>query len=336
MTRSEYRASLALNGVTQRERTINKALHDTTLLGKVSPSYKAVTIDDVPRYVNIISATVTNQKIIRTRPGEDFQIGSILYWSKSHWLITERDADDEITVRGRIQICQKQITWQDDLTKKIVSLWATVEKPYYSNLSENKTLSYSTREFRVQMPFDEYSARLNIGKRLMLEIINGSPKTYRITSIDQMTGRTDYDGEQIGFLSFNVEQDLYNSETDNVDKMICDYVPEEDETEEANEFETPEDNRVLSIDFTGEPSIPTGGFGKLFTAKVDGEVYEDVTWTLVGDSVSNGISFKDGSVETTGAKCKVICADNSKLIGQKFTLSALIIGLSTKIELEVI
>lgn len=137
-------------------------------------------------------------------------------------------------------------------------------------------MSYSTREFRIQTPFDEYSARLNIGKRLMLEIVNGEPKTYRITSIDQMTGRIDYDNDQIGFLSFNVEQDLYNAETDNVEKMICNYVPEDasDNVEITYPDDNTVDDRVLSIEFTGEPSIPTGGFGKLFTAKIDGEVYD--------------------------------------------------------------
>ena len=236
MTRSQYREMLDLNGSTQRDRIINKSVHDQNKLAPVSPSYKDVTIDDVPRKLNIISSTVMNQKIIHTLPGEDFAIGSIVYWSKSHWLITERDAEDEITVRGRIQICQKQITWQDDNTYEIRSLWATVEKPYYSNLEENKTLSYSTREFRIQMPFDEYSANLNIGKRLMLEIVNGMPKTYRITSIDQMTSRIDYNGEQVGFLSFNVEQDLYNPDTDNAEKMICDYIPIDDTEEDSPEI----------------------------------------------------------------------------------------------------
>ena len=153
MTRSQYRKILNLNGSTQRDRIINKSIHDQNKLAPVSPSYKNVTIDDVPRKLNIISSTVMNQKIIHTLPCEDFVIGSIVYQSKSHWLITERDAEYEITVRGRIQICQKQITWQDDNTHEIRSLWATVEKPYYSNLEENKTLSYSTREFRIQMPF---------------------------------------------------------------------------------------------------------------------------------------------------------------------------------------
>lgn len=287
MTRSQYRAMLKQDGETQRDRVVNKALHDTRFLAPVNPSYKEVTIDDVPRWVNIISSTVTNQKIFRTRPGEDFEIGSIMYWGKSHWLITERDADDEITVRGRIQICQKQIVWQDDQTKKIVSLWATVEKPYYSNLSENKVMSYSTREFRIQTPFDEYSARLNIGKRLMLEIVNGEPKTYRITSITYPD-----------------------------DNIV--------------------DDRVLSIEFTGEPSIPTGGFGKLFTAKIDGEVYDGAEWTLTGDCTPAGVCFKGGNTTTTGAKCKITCVDDSKLIGQVVVLTVKAAGLTEKIELEVI
>ena len=341
MTRSQYRKMLNLNGPTQRDRIINKSIHDQNRLAPVSPSYKDVTIDDVPRKLNIISSTVMNQKIIHTLPGEDFTIGSIVYWSKSHWLITERDAEDEITVRGRIQICQKQITWQDDNTYEIRSLWATVEKPYYSNLEENKTLSYSTREFRIQMPFDEYSANLNIGKRLMLEIVNGVPKTYRITSIDQMTSRIDYNGEQVGFLSFNVEQDLYNPDTDNAEKMICDYIPIDDIEEDQPEIVYPpvEDDTSeykLSIDFTGAPTIQTGGFGKLFTAKIDGEVCEEAVWTLTGDYIPDDIHFKNAADSVSNAKCKVVCADNPKLIGTVVTLRVQSGKLTANVELEVI
>ena len=341
MTRSQYRKMLNLNGPTQRDRIINKSIHDQNKLAPVSPSYKDVTIDDVPRKLNIISSTAMNQKIIHTLPGEDFVIGSIVYQSKSHWLITERDAEDEITVRGRIQICQKQITWQDDNTHEIRSLWATVEKPYYSNLEENKTLSYSTREFRIQMPFDEYSANLNIGKRLMLEIVNGVPKTYRITSIDQMTSRIDYNGEQVGFLSFNVEQDLYNPDTDNTEKMICDYVPIDDTEENPPEIVYPpvEDDTSeykLSIDFTGAPTIQTGGFGKLFTAKIDDEVCKEAIWTLTGDHVPDEIHFKNAADSVSNAKCKVVCADNPKLIGTDIILRVQSGKLTANIELEVI
>lgn len=340
MTRSQYRKMLSLDGSTQRDRIIKKSIHDQNKLAPVSPSFKDVTIDDVPRKLNIVSSTVMNQKIIHSLPGEDFTIGSIVYQSKSHWLITERDAEDEITVRGRIQICQKQITWQDDNTSEIRSLWATVEKPYYSNLEENKQISYSTREFRIQMPFDEYSANLNIGKRLMLEIVNGVPKTYRITSIDQMTSRIDYNGEQVGFLSFNVEQDLYNPETDNAEKMICDYVPI-DNAEEPPEIVYPpvEDEAskyVLSIDFTGAPTIQTGGFGKLFTAKIDGEVCESAVWTLTGDHVPDKIYLKNAVDTVSNPRCKVVCIDDPKLIGTVIELKVQSGKLTTNVELEVI
>ena len=341
MTRSQYRKMLNLNGPTQRDRIINKSVHDQNKLAPVSPSYKDVTIDDVPRKLNIISSTVMNQKIIHTLPGEDFAIGSIVYWSKSHWLITERDAEDEITVRGRIQICQKQITWQDDNMYEIRSLWATVEKPYYSNLEENKTMSYSTREFRIQMPFDEYSANLNIGKRLMLEIVNGVPKTYRITSIDQMTSRIDYNGEQVGFLSFNVEQDLYNPDTDNAEKMICDYVPIDDTEEEPPEIVYPPVEDIaseykLSIDFTGAPTVQTGGFGKLFTAKIDDEICGEANWILTGEHVPDKIHFKNAADTVSNPKCKVVCIDDPKLIGTVVTLKVQVQKLTANVELEVI
>ena len=340
MTRSEYRKMLKLNGPTQRDRIINKSIHDQNKLAPVSPSFKDVTIDDIPRKLNIISSTVMDQKIIHTLPGEDFSIGSIVYWSKSHWLITERDPEDEITVRGRIQICRKEIKWQDDNFHKIHSLWATVEKPYYSNLEENKQMSYSTREFRIQMPFDEYSANLNIGKRLMLEIINDVPKTYRITSVDQMTSRIDYNNEQVGFLSFNVEQDLYNPETDNAEKMICDYVPIEDTEEIPPEVVYPpqeaEPEYVLSIDFTGASTVQAGGFGKLFTAKIDGETCETANWTLQGDHVPAEIHFKNAEDSVSSAKCKVVCADNPKLIGTIVSLTVQSGKLTADIDLEVI
>lgn len=79
MTRSEYRKMLNLDGPTQRDRIIKKAHHDQNHLAPISPSFKDVTIDDIPRKLNIISSTVMNQKIIHTLPGEDFSIGSIVY-----------------------------------------------------------------------------------------------------------------------------------------------------------------------------------------------------------------------------------------------------------------
>lgn len=53
------------------------------------------------------------------------------------------------------------------------------------------------------------------------------------------------------------------------------------------------------------------------------------------DSICD-ICFKGGNTTTTGAKCKITCVDDSKLIGQVVVLTVKAAGLTEKIELEVI
>lgn len=329
MTRKQYLEMLNTNGSGRRERMIAKGIHDMNLQGPDHPSYKSVTIDDEPRYLNIISATVTNQKIIHTRPGEDISLGSIVYWSGSHWLITERDAETEITVRGKIEICQKEITWQDPDTLEIVKRWSTVEKPYYSNLSENNYITSSNREFRIQMPLDDYSSKLDIGKRLMLEIINGKPKTYRITSVDQMTTRIDFNGELPGFLKLNVEQDKYDSAVDNDELMVCNYV----DPAYSGRADV-EGAGTMTIIYTDSPSLRVGGFGKKFSIDVEGLDDPVATWTL--KSNSDKITFNDGTTEYTGNSCLVVCDRDLSLIGETATLNATVNDRTVSVEVEVI
>ena len=67
-----YAAMLGGAGSSRRSRIIAKSAHDTNHMGPDSPAYKQVEIEGVPHHMMIISSTVTNQKIIRTLPGDDF------------------------------------------------------------------------------------------------------------------------------------------------------------------------------------------------------------------------------------------------------------------------
>lgn len=100
----------------------------------------------------------------------------------------------------------------------------TAEKPYYSNLDETQILTISSREFKIQVAYDEETSLIDLDKRFMLEVIAGQPRTYKVTSVDAITERFHQSGEIRGFLVLNVQQDLYNPKTDNVDLMICDYI----------------------------------------------------------------------------------------------------------------
>ena len=310
-----YAAMLTRPGNSRRDRIIEKSRHDTLRMGPDSPAYKLVEIEGVEHHMEIISSTVTNQKIIRTMPGDDFEIGRIMLWSKSHWLITERDADDEITVRGKIELCNRSIQWQDDETGEMVYRWAVVDKPYFSNLSENKLMTLSSREFQIKIPYDEESSLLDIGKRLMLEEINGQPKTYRITCVDGMTERYDRDDEQTGFLVLNLEQDQYNPAVDNSDKLLCDY----------EKPKAAPDAGDVAIKFSGDAKVRICGRGKVFHATKDGEPFEGCAWKLEPDDkgLAEKIYFAKSSMwdRYAGTDCRVCAVDDKALNGHTVTLT---------------
>lgn len=77
-------------------------------------------------------------------------------------------------------------------------------------------------------------------------------------------------------------------------------------------------------------------FGKLFTAKIDGETCEMANWTLQGDHVPDEIHFKNAEDSVSSAKCKVVCADNPKLIGTIVSLTVQSGKLTADVDLEVI
>lgn len=309
-----YEAILRIAGGSKRERVIRKSMADTNHYAPDSPAYKSVEIEGVHHSMMIISSTVTNQKIIRSMPGDDFEIGKIMLWSKSHWLITERDADDEITVRGKIELCNRSIQWQNDKTKEIITRWAVVDKPYFSNLNENNLMTLSSREFQIKIPYDEESSLIDIGKRLMLEEINGNPKTYRVTCVDAMTERYDRNDEQTGFLTLNLEQDQYDYTTDDKDHMICDYEMPHDVSEGS-----------IKINFLGDPKIRLCGRGKLFTAKINEKSVLNCEWKLefYSDLLFGKVYFEGQSKDSqifTGEGCRVVTDGDISINGQKLVL----------------
>ena len=315
MNYETYAAMLDRHGSTRRDRMVEKSKRDTLRMGPDSPAYKEVEIEGIPHHMMIISSTVTNQKIIRTMPGDNFEIGKIMLFSKSHWLITERDADDEITVRGKIELCNRSIQWQNHETGEIITRWAVVDKPYFSNLNEDVYMTISSREFQVKIPYDEESALLDVGKRLMMEQINGKPKTYRVTCVDAMTERYDWNDAQTGFLVLNLEQDQHVEEQDNAEKMLCDY-------QEVKQ--TPKDGEVI-IKYAGEPKVRICGRGKIFKATVDGKPLPGCTWSLsVDDKTLETKVYLANSVQwnrVTGESCRVCAEDNAALNGATVTLT---------------
>ena len=177
-----------------------------------------------------------------------------------------------------------------------------VDKPYFSNLESNATSTESKREFKIQLPYDNESALLDVDKRFMLEIIGKTPRTYRLTSVDSMTERYDYNGEASGFLVINVEQDAYNPKTDNSELMICDYVTDNSTSAQAER----------EIFYRGTKEIKAGGPHKKFVATLNGVKDPTVTWSINMDD--NLKQYKELiSVNTSDGELLIKTPNNTSL-----------------------
>lgn len=318
-----YRRRMTSYGETLRDKNINFEKYQINQLAPNNPNYKRVTIEDIERNLMIVNTQQITAKTIYAMPDEDFDVGQIVVWNGSHWLITQRDLDNDIITRGYMQQCNRQIVWQNPETRKVFSLWATVEKPYYSNLDASQKIEVSTREFRVQIPYTDESKLIDIGKRFMLEIIGGEPKTYRVVSVDSMTQRFDRDGEITGFIILNLEQCLYNPRTDNIELEVCDYIAPIENDDIITED--------VEITYRGKPVIRAGGSKKSFTGIINNST--DIgKWELTANDL-NGINYI-----VDGNKISISADNDMKLVGKVLSLTYKSSKTSTSatIEIEVV
>ena len=242
--------------------------------------------------------SVTNTRRIYAYPGETFYAGDVVDALNAKWLITEVDQNKEVYTKGIMQLCNRELIWQNRHTGEILRRWVTAEKPYYSNLDEAKPLTVSSREYKIQVTFDEETSLIDIDKRFMLEIIGESPKTYKVTAVDTITARSYQSGEIRGFLVLNVTQDLYNPKTDRKD------------------LPSPADDGKITFTYNGNATIRQGGSAKKFTAHLydsaDNEILDaEFEWSIAVD----GVLMDKFTLTPSGAFARLAAMDFVELQG---------------------
>lgn len=312
-----YERRLYHKGETRRARTLNRLADKLRSEVDIHPGCVEVLVDDVPQYIFTKRTEAATKKNFNTLPGEAINLGSVVFWQNRHWLVTESLCDDNLTYHGSIEQCNRQLKWQNKYTREIVYRWCTIAKPYYSNLDVNLQATISSREFKVQMPSDSESNLLDLDDRFMLEVINGEPKTYRITSVDMNTRRYDVNGESMGFLIFNIEQDQYITETDSIEHGICNYLEPFDFITttpmgwcilEADNDELIPGGMpiVLNARYFDTQGLPVMGIQTVWTIEADPELEDAITQQIL----------EDGSL-------KLIMDNCAELIGEQFEVTAM-------------
>ena len=263
----------------------------------------------------------TKKKSLRAKPGVGLPLGGVVDCYNSKWIITGLEPNDEFCPKGQMELCNKQLIWQNPDTLEIIKRWSIVSRSYHSDISESNERAVSQRQFDITVQYDSETAQLDNDKRFMLEVISGKARTYKITCVNSLTDCYQINGKYQGFIKFTVEQDQYNSDIDNIDLMICNYKAPSSQADALQQ-----NDYSLKISYSGNPELKMGGSSKLFTASIvsDSGDYSNTSlvWSIdcLNDILpyvhteTNGNIFKvkvlDGAIE--GASVKVILQDENK------------------------
>lgn len=290
MKAESYNAKVVSDGSNKRERSKNKLIHDLNKNVKDTLIYNNVLINGVSANLSVASGTMANKKNISSECGKTFNIGDIVKYCNSNWLVMTADVNDEIYVRGSMQECNYKLTFQND-SREIVEYDCVIESASQYNSGEEafKTITIGYNQNLIYIPLNDDTVAFKSDDRFFIDNNKNNPKVYRATRVDTVTNV--YNG--IGYVTVLVTEDQYNPELDNIDKWICDYKEPEEE---------PED---IPITYRNSAEIICGGTYKTFS------VDRNVTWNLVVlPEASEYIK-----TEIYDKKIKIKCLNNLNLIG---------------------
>lgn len=321
-TFGEYQARVNQRGTTDRERTLYYEKQHLKSLAVNSLSCKACKVNGVNQSLIIDDGTLPYYKDVKSLPDEYFDAGDYVEWADAMWLMVSCDWDKEVYTYGKMQQCNYVLKWQNT-DADVIERWAVVlsASKYNNGEKYNNVIVVGSNQLMVYLPIDEETLKLRSDKRLMVDFNTESPKCYDITRVDTVTMGYDgtaeprYDGK--GCILLVLTETEINPDVDRIDLMLCDYI-------NPNDIPHPS---PINITYSGLPQLRIGG-RKTFTAETENEV----VFSLVNSTLLDGKL----TMEQTGNKCVVKCANDSALVGATFKVEVAGSGQRSELLVDVI
>lgn len=317
-----YKARVQFRGATQRDRTLYQEKRNLKINAVNSLSCKDCLVNGVPQKLVIDDGTLPYYKDVKSLPDEYFDAGDYVEWADAMWLMVSCDWDKEVYTYGKMQQCNYVLKWQN-ADADVVERWSVVlsASKYNNGEKYNNVIVVGSNQLMVYLPIDEETLKLRSDKRLMVDFNTELPKCYDITRVDTVTMGYDgtaeprYDGK--GCILLVLTETEINPDVDRIDLMLCDYI-------DPNDIPHPS---PINITFSGSPSIRIGG-RKTFTAETENEV----VFSLINSALLDGKL----TMEQTGNKCVVKCANDSALVGATFKVEVAGGGQQSELLVDVI
>lgn len=217
-----YCSRIEAKGGAKREAVLRREARNFAKKMPGSLAYQSMEIDGAMRNVSVIDSDNLNIKTLCSMPGEDLRHGAAASWMDNHWLITERDANNELYTKATMQQCNYLLKW---ISKDgdVVERWSIVEdgtKYLTGEYGDNEfIMNRGDSRLMLIVPQDKETLRLNRENRFLVDD-EDSPNVlaYRLTKPFKLGGS--YTGN--GVLSF-VLSECNTEDTDNLELHIANY-----------------------------------------------------------------------------------------------------------------
>lgn len=235
---SIYQSRMNVHGNTKRTASSNRTTDRINMRVPENLSYTTVDIytmaygfniesdesqdNKIVQNVSIINSDNLNEKTIISMPGEDIELGSLIFWMDNYWLVTERDANTTLYTKGKLLQCNHLLKWISD-DKKIMEQWCVVEDgtKYLSGELEDRNFIVTRGDSRIsiQIARNEHTVAFGRERRFLVDDIDSPHKLSYVLSKPLKVGIS---YNQQGTMKF-VLQEVTATEDDNHELGIADY-----------------------------------------------------------------------------------------------------------------
>ena len=223
---------------------------------KKSIDAENVMINNEPRLVLITRDKGDEQiKKIKSLPDERFDLGDIVNWNDTNYIIYKMDADRRIQSKGRMYECNVKLRWKNSEGKIIERVGKGEDATKYGEGTEGTfRLRIGKFQLKVIVRLDKETAMIERDTRFLIDATafledmkehGVLPNAYKVTRRNVTTGTF----PNIGYIEITMIEDQFVPGSDDIDNMIAANVTsmvgiksDDDSDESGNENENENEN----------------------------------------------------------------------------------------------
>lgn len=248
-----YQDRIETRGSTKRDAALIRERRALLNKSKDSLSSHKVIIDGETRQVSIIDSNNLNEKMIYSLPGEDLECGGLVEWADNYWLISEKDANNEIYAKAKLIQCNFLLRWVDE-EHIIHEQWCIIENSTQPQVGEQEDSQFvvTRGDSRITMTIAKNPDTAKFGRehRFIIDDPDTGDKLAYLLTKPVKVGKI-FNGS--GVYTF-VLQEVVSTDNDNMELSIADYYkhfPKETQLDP----DTTEDTNKNSVSVNGGKKV---------------------------------------------------------------------------------